>query len=328
MMKPTPLVSIVVPAYNCEDYIAECIQIILEQTYPNLQIILVDDGSMDRTYEICSSFLDERITLVRKENGGASSARNVGLEHIDGEYVLFVDSDDYLEKDAVRELVERIQSEDADLIYFEADNFTDEKDIPIKQKGFAQKVDYPPMSGNDLIPLLIKNKDYHAAPFLFFAKQNIYQNGIRFHEGIMMEDELFSFQLFRACNLVVCLRKELYHRRVRSGSVMTSKGKEQFHYVSIQTVFLELLKERENTGDATLEQYLARIGMLVVGYWEQLSKEQKAQLWDQYHAVRKTIRDASGFGDKELLVRTYGKTLWMAYAAPDRLMKRIEKIRK
>ncbi|MBQ9375584.1 MAG: glycosyltransferase family 2 protein [Ruminococcus sp.] len=319
------LVSIIVPAYNCEDYIYECVDNILNQSYSNLQIIIVDDGSSDKTYDKCKDFNDERITLLHKENGGASSARNYGLKYAKGDYIMFADSDDYLDKDAVDILVNLIQKEQADLIYFEADNFTDDKTIEIKEKGFSQKVDYPVMSGNELIPLLIKNKDYHAAPFLFFINNKLFESGICFEEGIMLEDELFSFQLFRASNKVYCLRKELYHRRVRQGSVMTSKGKEVFRFVSILTVFNALLNERhEPYSDKTLELYLSRIGMLLVGYWDALSPDQKKEMNNNYKPALSIIRNSKGFGNKELLVRTYGFVPWALYVAPNRIIKKIK----
>lgn len=317
-----PLVSIVIPAYNCEKYIEGCIQNVLNQSYQNLQIIIVDDGSKDDTYAICRRFTDPRITLTHKENGGASSARNAGLRLSKGDYILFADSDDDLEQDAVRLLVEKSQRTNADLIYFEANNFSDDPAIKAKEKGFSQKMDYPVMSGNALIPLLVENKDYHAAPFLFFTKREVFQHGLHFYEGIMMEDELFSFRLLRSCDKVVCLRKELYHRRVRAGSVMTSQGKEEFRYNSIQTVFQELLKEQtKGIQDNTLTLYLARVGMLVVGYWEQLPSNGKRRFRDQYRAVRKIIRNEAGFGSAELLARTYGRLLWTVFALPRRIKK-------
>jgi glycosyltransferase involved in cell wall biosynthesis len=324
--KVNPLVSIVVPAYNCENYIEECITRILDQTYQNIQIIIVDDGSEDRTFELCKAFSDSRITLLQQKNGGASSARNNGLNHVIGEYILFADSDDYLETDAVSCLIALTRKDDADLIYFEADNFSQDSNIPIKAKGFSQSRNYQAMSGNELIPQLIRNRDYHAAPFLFFIKRDVMNKGLRFKEGIMMEDELFSFQLFRSCERVVCLRRELYHRRVRPGSVMTSPGKEEFRYYSIQTVFQELLKEwTRDSSDVTLKIYLSRIGMLLVGYWEQLPTEKRKPLQKQYELLRQLIREENGFGSSELVVRTFGKVPWVIYVLPDRVVKRIKK---
>lgn len=324
MIDHAPMVSIVVPTYNCEKYIEECIQNILDQSYPNLQIIIVDDGSIDNTFQLCSGFTDNRIVLVHKENGGASSARNYGLRYAKGDYILFADSDDYLEKNAVSILVELIEAEEADVVYFEADNFAEDTSIRIKKNGLSQKKDYPILRGNDLIPLLLKNKDYHAAPVLYFIKREVFQSGLHFKEGIMMEDELYTFQLLRFCKKVVCLRKELYHRRVRSDSVMTSKGKEQFRYISIQTVLKELLKERnDGQNDSTLEQYLARVGMLLIGYWDQVPKNERKIFRDQFLSVRRIIRNAKGFGSKELLVRTYGLLPWVIYVLPDRVKKRL-----
>lgn len=326
MTDQMPLVSIVVPIYNCEKYIEDCIRSLLNQTYDNLQIVLVDDGSKDQTYQLCSCFIDKRILLLHKENGGASSARNYGMRYAQGEYLLFADSDDYLENDAVRTLVELCEAEKADLIYFEAENYTDDETLQIKKEGLSQKRDYPVLSGNELIPLLIENKDYHVPPFLFFIKRGVFGTGLSFKEGIMMEDELFAFQLLRMCERVVCLRKKLYHRRVRPGSVMTSQGKEQFRYISIETVFQELLKMRENgRSDTTLELYLARVGMLVVGYWEQLPSEKKKELQKQYSTVRRLIRTEKGFGSRELLIRTYGFLPWAVYVAPNRMMKKLRK---
>ena len=91
-----PLVSVIVPIYNVENYLKKCIDSILCQTYSNLEIILVNDGSTDNSLEICNSYKDDRIIILNKENGGLSSARNSGLEVMTGEYIFFLDSDDWM----------------------------------------------------------------------------------------------------------------------------------------------------------------------------------------------------------------------------------------
>lgn len=115
------LVSIIIPAYNAESYIKQCLKSILQQTYENLQIIVIDDGSMDNTYEICKSMqkFDNRIELYRQKNSGPSAARNVGLQHVKGLYLLFVDADDNLHLEAIEKLVEAMETEKADLVCFE-----------------------------------------------------------------------------------------------------------------------------------------------------------------------------------------------------------------
>ena len=101
-----PLISVIVPIYKTEQYLEKCINSIRNQTYRNLEIILIDDGSPDRCGEICDSFskIDSRIRVFHKKNGGQSSARNMGLDHMNGEYVAFVDSDDWIEDEMYNHL--------------------------------------------------------------------------------------------------------------------------------------------------------------------------------------------------------------------------------
>lgn len=107
------LVSIIVPVYKVEEYIARCVESILAQTYQNMQIILVDDGSPDNSVQICQEYAkdDNRIEIVRQENQGVSVARNNGIDHAAGEYICFVDSDDYIMPNYVSRLVESIESD-------------------------------------------------------------------------------------------------------------------------------------------------------------------------------------------------------------------------
>ena len=130
----TPLVTIIVPVYNSEKYLEQCIQNLLNQTYHNLQIILVNDGSTDHSLDICKRITDKRVEVYTKQNGGASSARNLGLTHRKGEYVLFVDSDDYLKDNAVEILVSTADSNNADCVYFEAENRAGTPNIVVKKK--------------------------------------------------------------------------------------------------------------------------------------------------------------------------------------------------
>ena len=111
------LISIIIPVYNVEKYIEKCIQSVLQQTYENLEIIIVDDGSPDSSPEICKKYVqkDSRIKLFHKQNGGLSDARNYGLEHAHGRYVYFLDSDDYIIKDAIEQLYQPIAGKDNEI---------------------------------------------------------------------------------------------------------------------------------------------------------------------------------------------------------------------
>lgn len=111
-------ISVIVPVYNVEDYLEECINSILGQTYKNLEIILVDDGSTDNSSKICDIYekKDKRIKVIHKENGGLSSARNEGLKYRTGEYISFVDSDDFIDKTMYEKLYSAIKKYDADVV--------------------------------------------------------------------------------------------------------------------------------------------------------------------------------------------------------------------
>ena len=119
-MNNTPLISVIVPVYNVEKYLRKCVDSIVNQTYKNLEIILVDDGSPDNCGKICDEFaeMDNRVMVIHKENGGLSSARNAGLDIATGEYITFVDSDDYIENDTYEKVVVAINKFDSDLIFF------------------------------------------------------------------------------------------------------------------------------------------------------------------------------------------------------------------
>ena len=111
------LVSVIIPAYNIEDYIGRCLDSIISQTYKNLEIIVVDDGSRDYTGEILDNYAkkDRRIKVIHKENGGVSSARNKGIEAAEGDYIGFIDGDDLIEPEMYKTLVDLLEEENADI---------------------------------------------------------------------------------------------------------------------------------------------------------------------------------------------------------------------
>ena len=121
-------VSIIVPVYNCEKWLPDCIESLTRQTYSELEIILVNDGSTDGSLSICKKYekQDERIYLVNKKNGGVSSARNTGLKHANGEWVTFVDADDWLETDAIERICRELQ-EDIDCCFCDIVHTPDKK---------------------------------------------------------------------------------------------------------------------------------------------------------------------------------------------------------
>ena len=141
-MDPKPMISVIVPVYNVESYLARCVDSILTQTYQNLEVILVDDGSKDNSGVICDDYArrDSRVNVIHKENGGLSSARNAGIEAAGGEYLAFVDSDDWIEPDAYERLLSAMQKHAAKLVVggrYDVDGATGEKKVglcPVREE--------------------------------------------------------------------------------------------------------------------------------------------------------------------------------------------------
>lgn len=212
----TPLVSVIVPVYNVAPYLEQCLDSIVNQTYRNLEIILVDDGSTDESGAICDRYaeLDSRIKVVHKENGGQSSARNVALDMMTGEWVLFVDSDDWIELNTLELLFEQ-KDERADLVEF-GWNFI----YRDSNKVFLNEACV--MAGLDALKLLVHTDIYMGlmANKLFKAS---YLQKSRFISGRYYEDTPFIIEQLYKIKTYQYIAEPLYnYRRDRVGQ--TTEG--------------------------------------------------------------------------------------------------------
>ena len=127
LQKKSPAVSIIIPVYNVENYLAECVDSILGQTFQDIEILLVDDGSSDASGQMADDYAarDKRVKVIHKENGGQSSARNAGMQIARGKYLYFCDADDYISRDAIEILYQIATKNDLDMVLFNADSFLD-----------------------------------------------------------------------------------------------------------------------------------------------------------------------------------------------------------
>lgn len=210
-------VSVIVPIYNAEIYIDKCIQSIINQTLKDIEIILVDDGSTDKSVEISNKYAenDKRIKVIKKKNKGASSARNYGISVATGDFITFVDSDDFIEKDMLESLYSEAIDNKCDVILSGIKivkdsnieyEFTTDSKIYTKQEVFKLfYFDKEPFSPNYACGKLIKRSVC---------------NKVKFREDIfLMEDALFSMELFINCsNNIMFLKKYLYNYVQRDGS--------------------------------------------------------------------------------------------------------------
>lgn len=231
-MHKNPLVSIIVPAFNVENYIQKCIDSLVKQTYTNIEIIVIDDSSTDSTNKILKKNVSNKLHVLRHhKNKGQAAGRNLGLEKSKGEIILFVDADDYIERDTIEEVVSSFQRYDINMIRFNAISYDDKKDKLYQEKryNFSKylREDYI-YKNNSLKDIYLS---YNASPVLYACKKSILiDKNIKFTEGIIHEDELFNTNLYLNIDSVLFINRSFYIRRYRDNSTMTNKSKEQLKY--------------------------------------------------------------------------------------------------
>ncbi len=209
-------ISVIVPIYKVEPYLDECIVSIINQTYKNLQIILVDDGSPDKCGEICDRYAsqDSRITVIHKENGGLSDARNAGLKIADGAYIYFVDSDDILPEKSIEEMYDYATKKNADMVVggFECFDYETGKITSTTESG---DVHVTVMDQKQLV------KDFYrdgCQAWAVLYKKHIH-DGIFFPKGEINEDEAIVFSLMERVNTAVVTNHVVYSYRHRPESI-------------------------------------------------------------------------------------------------------------
>lgn len=316
-MENQTLISVIIPVYNVEEYLRECVDSVLKQTYKNLEIILVDDGSTDSSGKICDEYAekDSRITVIHKKNEGPSKTRNTGLENANGKYIYFLDSDDYITEDAIETLVLTAESNQADLVFFDAFSFSDDGS-DVKQ-GYTIKGTYEAKSGYEILAELHKNKDYHCSVVLYFAKQELYaENNISFLESAYCsEDMLFTYQVYCSAKKAVQCKKTMYHRRYRPNSIVTSQKSER-HFRSCRDVFEKVRDYSEaigKTGDYLATEYTVRCAFNALNTYKKLSGDDTQICKAEYKTLKKDILSCCAFGDTALKMRCYGKIFWIIY---------------
>lgn len=211
-----------------EKYLRQCVDSIIGQTYPNIRIILVDDGSTDSSGQICDEYarIDQRITVIHKPNGGLSDARNAGLAQADTKYIYFLDSDDYIEPQTIEILRAYSEQNNLDVLTFDVNEIINEGSERVGNYDYwVTKGSYPDiMKGYELLAELLRNGGYKApAPLHFYRREFLAENGITFKKGIIHEDELFTFIALLHAERVAHIPARLYDRRVRDDSITTTK---------------------------------------------------------------------------------------------------------
>lgn len=210
------LISVIIPIYKVEKYLNKCIESVINQTYANLEIILVNDGSPDNSGKICEQYalIDKRIKVIHKENGGVSSARNIGLDNANGQYVTFIDADDFVENNYCESLINTLKSKNVDCVACGYNRVYNNR-----VESIIEKEEYALNNIQFLENIFFVQKGLGFCHMKLWKKSCI--NNIRFEESLTVgEDALFNMMVSRNMEKFYMLNKPLYNYRFNDASVV------------------------------------------------------------------------------------------------------------
>lgn len=304
-------VSVIVPAYNCEMYINRVIKSIEEQTYKNIELIIINDGSNDRTSEIIEENKKkfDNIIYITKENTGVSATRNVGIENAKGNYIVFVDADDYIEKDMIEEMYRKLEESKADVAVCSYSNVT---------RSGEEKVIFPWDDGRiftnletkkQIMPLMIENYDgemkiWGTAWRMLIKKEKL--KSIRFNESVYMaEDLLFTLELYSKCDSIITLNK-CYYKYCNNSNSSMQKYNENFYNDSkkYHRIYLKLLEDIDIYKENVERYQISRFGMYTTNISNEVRSNNKWK--NKLNKIKIITRD---FKNDELLLTINEKNL-------------------
>lgn len=235
-------ISVIVPVYNVEQYLERCVDSIINQTYTNLEIILVNDGSTDNSGKLCDELAkkDERIRVIHKENGGLSDARNRGIDESESDLVGFIDSDDYIDSDMYEVLLKNLNDTDADLsmcALYDVYNNTPEAQVTNKETW--------ELSSEQAIKMVMEAKILSVTAVNKLYRKSLFSD-LKFEVGKIAEDAFIMIKLLDKCEKIVATNEKKYYYVHRENSITTQK---------FSTKFLNVIEAYEQNSNIILEKY-------------------------------------------------------------------------
>ncbi len=213
------LISVVIPIYNVEKYLRRCIDSVIKQTYENLEIILVDDGSQDNCAEICDEYAinDSRIKVIHKLNGGLSDARNSGIDIASGKYITFIDSDDYVTKDYIEVLYNALKADMTDLA-ISSHKVIYENGTVIEKATGEKSI----LSSKEVLERILYDDGIDLSAWAKLYKIELW-NDVRYPKGRLFEDSATTYKLIDKCDKVTIISKATYNYMIRNSSITNVK---------------------------------------------------------------------------------------------------------
>ena len=294
-------ISVIIPVFNTAKYLSNCLDSVLSQSLIDIEVICINDGSTDNSLEILNDYAsrDDRITVINQKNAGLSACRNRGVEHSSSQYILFLDSDDYIKKDCLEKLYDISKSQSLDVLMFKLINFNDETN----EKSTYNYFDMPflkKMVGENVFNWMdIENRLFDisvTAPGKLFKRDLI--KDIDFPEGLIFEDNLFFTKVALKANRMYFLDEYIYFRRIRNDSITNSYFKDFSDVITIYELMEEVLI-KENKFQKLHAKLYTRKYRDVYNRFNLTSDEYKEDFFEKLKTSFK--KDSEKITDKTLL---------------------------
>lgn len=243
-----PVVSVIIPVYNGEKYLKECLDSVIRQSFSHWEMICINDGSTDGSLRILEDFarMDDRIRVLSQDNQGQSAARNAGMRCAQGAYILFLDCDDRLMPDALERLTERAVEDQLDILYFDGETFfndgldTEEKFAGYRQVYHAKITISGTLTGTEMFRTLYESGSYRVSVCMqLFRRTFLQETGMTFYPGILYEDNLFTMKTMTQAKRTGYCHQTFYMRRIRPNSIVT-QSKDYRHLRSYVIAYTQI----------------------------------------------------------------------------------------
>ena len=251
-----PLISIVVPVYNTAAYLEKCIDSILNQTYKNLEIILVDDGSTDNSGNICDEYKakDNRVIVIHQANSGVSSARNIALDIAKGEYISFVDSDDWIEADMYKELLQQLLVEESDIAmcgyYYDDGSVIEKKDFCYKSIHLTNE--------EAMAACLSRKNNMFCAVWATLIRKKLFDQVYFPTDIFVKEDAVTLMAVMKNANNVVYMSRKFYHYVQNNNSALHKRNTRYWTFLKAHDVLTDILKNNSKMVKDALSKSVIR----------------------------------------------------------------------
>ncbi|MDD3429795.1 MAG: glycosyltransferase [Oscillospiraceae bacterium] len=283
-----PVVSVIVPVYNVKDYLPRCVASILGQTYSDLEIILVDDGSTDGSGRLCDHYAeqDSRIQVIHKENGGLSDARNAGLDIATGEYITLIDSDDYVAPYYTEVLLSLALSNKAQIAVGTWQEIYTEETQALQVE--EQKVQV--VSNLQALETMLYQKVFDTSAWVKLYKRSLFEK-VRYPKGMLFEDLFTTYKLLWQCDTVAYTSQKLYGYYQRSNSIMNvAFTPRRMHQVEAAEQILSFVKENcPSLVPAAQARYVSSLCQTYLLIPADKYKDEQTELWTKLKNNRKSV---------------------------------------